>query len=195
MKAILTWQDRFCLEQMKQFGLFAEIMPQKLEISNGVIIVPCSDGDQFDDVYGHIAKVCREVQIGRIHTVALNGGGILMSNQLPAEQQRHGDCLLENILTASAIKGIKDIFLYTHFPCAIAMSNGLGVIDQAFYLKMAKTRLKEANLELRIKCFFHVDKYDEQEGGSHKRRTYFMPKEKWESAEVLGLLHAYKNHL
>lgn len=178
---------------MKHTGLFAEILPEKLDIAHGIIIAPCSDGDQFDDVYGHIAKVCREVQINRIHAVALNGGGMLMGGQLPPEQQRHGDCMFENIINASRIKTIRDVFLYTHFPCAIASGNSLSVIDQALYLKRAKARLRETNPDLRVKCFFHIDKYDEQEGGSHKRRTYFMPREKWENRDILRGLRFLKN--
>ena len=168
MKAILTQHDRLCLEQMKQFGLFAEIIPQKLAISNGVVAAFCSDGDQFYDLYSHTARVCEEaVGTIRIHPITLNGGGILMSGQLREEQCQHGQTMQENILAAVVMKGIKDVFLYTHFPCGIAISHCLGVIDQALLLRMAKNRLKEANPELRIKCFFHVEKYDEQEGGSH----------------------------
>lgn len=197
MKPFLSVHERRCIDRLIELRLFQKITTEKLDIGKGIIIAPCSDGDQFDDVYSHIAGVCKEtVATNRIHPVALNGGAILMSNQLPEQQRRHGDCMLENILKASEIKKIEDVFLYTHFPCAIASSNGLAVIDQGRYLMMAKKRLRETSPNLRIKCFFHIDMYDEVEGDSHKRRTYFVPKEMWENeAYLLPVLHELRNVL
>ena len=157
--------------------------------------MPCSDGHQFKDVYNHIRGVCEKVvDIDCIHPVALNGGAILMSGRLPEERQAHGKTMFENIIEASCIKKCDDVFIYTHFPCAVAMASGIGVVDQGLYLMMAKKRLKAAAPHLRVKCFFHIDMYDEVEGDSHKRRTYFVPKELWENeAFLLPVLHELKS--
>lgn len=196
-KPILTAIEKHCISNLLRLELFQSITKEKLNIGNGIIIAPCSDGDQFDDVYSHIASVCKvAVASNRIHPVALNGGAILMSGLLPEQQCRHGECMSENILKASEIKDIKDVFLYAHFPCAIARGNGLGVVDQGQQLMRAKKRLKEAAPDLRIKCFFHIDMFDEKEGDSHKKRTYFMPKEKWNDEElILSVLHGCKGML
>ena len=195
MKPILSAHDKRCINKLIESKLFQRIMTEKLDISNGIIIAPCSDGDQFDDTYKHIASICN-MPTNRIHPVALNGGAILMGNRLPEEQSGHGDCMFENILKASEIKSIKDVFLYGHFPCAIARANSLGVVDQGLSLMEAKKRLKEAATDLRIRCFFHIDMYDEVEGNSHKKRTYFMPKEMWNNEELtLPVLHDYRSGL
>ncbi len=197
MKPILSEHDKHCIKKLIELGMFINVMPEKLEIGKGIVIAPCSDGDQFDDVYSHIAGVCKHtVTANRIHTVALNGGGMLMSDNLRQEYNADGEAMLRSIIAAVEIKGINDVFLYTHFPCAIAIAHGLGVVDQGRFLMMAKRRLKEAAPSLDIKCFFHLDMYDEKEGSSHKKRTYFMPKEMWKNDEsLLPVLNEFKNLL
>lgn len=199
MKQILTPLEKRCINKLIELKLFDSIMTEKLNISNGIIIVPCSDGHQFGDVYGHIATVCKQVvDVDLIHPVALNGGAMLMSNLLPEKQCRHGNTMLENILEASQpnVKNTKDVFLYAHFPCAIARGNGIGVVDQGLYLMKAKKRLQEADPGMRIKCFFHIDTFDEVESGTHKKRTYFMPKDLWNDEELIhSVLHDYMSML
>jgi len=110
---------------------------------------------------------------------------------LPEQRQRHGDNMAENILEASELKMVNDVFLYSHYPCGVAGKSMLSVIDQALGLIDAKIRLKEQAAHLRIKCFFHVDMYDEAEGASHKRRTYFIPKEKWTGETLQSILREF----
>lgn len=190
MRAVPTKHERFCIEKLKALGMFTNITIGKDDIGQGIIIAPCSDGDQFDDVYGHIAGVCKEtVATNRIHTIALNGGAILMGDQLESRYHQHGDIMLNNILVAREIKKIDDVFLYTHFPCAIARANDLSVVDQGVSLMAAKDRLKQDEPSLRVRCFFHLDLFDETENGTHKRRTYFMPKSAWNKDNIVYVLH------
>ncbi len=191
MDRIPSEYDQRCIKKLKELGFFTHIKPEKFEgIGKGAIIVLCADGDQFVDVHGHITGLCNErVQSRCIHTLALNGGALLMNNsgKLPQKQARHGDILFENVLEASEIKKVNDIFLYSHFPCAVAGGNGMGVVDQGEGLMAAKQRLKQANPNFRISCFFHV--YEAVEGVP-KRRTYFLPKESWQNPEhFISALH------
>lgn len=189
-----TAYDRHCIAKLIELGLLTKIMPERLAVDTGVIIGLCSDGHQFVDAYGHIAVMCNEaVQAPCIHPVALNGGALLMSSMhMPEEQRRHGDTMFENILGASEIKKISDVFLYTHFPCAIAGANGMGVVDQGLCLMEAKKRLKQANPNFRVSCFFHV--YEQDGNSPPKRRTYFLPKEKWNNPEsFIPVLHEFRS--
>jgi hypothetical protein len=201
MQRNLSDVDRANVAMLKEFGMFQDIAPDKLEVGSGVIIACCSDGHQFDDLYKHIARVCKQsVSIDCIHPVALNGGAMLMGckkddNIMFEKQLRHGNVMRENIVDACAIKRVGKVFLYTHFPCAVAVANGLSIVDQGLYLMKAKESLKAQDGDLTVRCFFHIDMYDERENGEHKRRTYFMPREMWGEAAIDRLLHKVKEML
>jgi len=197
MKQILTAHEKRCINKLIELGLFTRVMPEKLGIGKGVIIVPCSDGHQFGDLYRHITDMCKQAaDTELIHPVALNGGAMLMSGHLTAEDGvLDGDAIFRSIIKANKMNRGKDVIIYAHFPCGIARENCVGVVDQGLYLMMAKKRLKEAAPNLEIECLFHIDMYDEVEGGTHKRRTYFMPKELWNNAGILPILHDFRSML
>lgn len=193
MTLVLTPQDKYCLQQLKASGLFLNIDAEKLHIVDGVIAVFCGDGDQSDDLYKHVVSVCRgRIADNRIHLVALNGGAILMSGQLGGSQNCHGETMFENVLDASRLKKMNDVFLYMHAPCGIVRAKGFGIVDQVRYLMMARDRLSEVAPRLHLWCFCHVDTYDEAEGATHKRRTYFVPRARWSDEALLPILHELK---
>lgn len=188
MEAVLSQYDQLCIRELIRLGLFTHVVPEKLPSSKGVIVALCSDGHQFQDTYGHIATICREqLHMNCIHPVTLNGGALLMSGDLmPEEEKLDGDRMFRNVLVASQLKGVKDVLLYTHFPCGIARKVGLGVIDQGIRMMAAKKRLKEANPEFNIYNFFHVHGVDSPD----KRRTYFMPRKQWQNEDLVHeILH------
>jgi hypothetical protein len=195
MDRIPSAKEQKHINMFKQLGLFVHVNPEKLEgIGKGVIVALCADGDQFIDAHGHIASLCNKNVPRCIHTLALNGGALLMSNGngslMGDEEKEDGNVLFKHILKASKIKQVENVFLYSHYPCAVAISNRLSVLDQCLHLMDAKQRLKSTDPRFRVSCFFHVH---EEEQGESKRRTYFLPKEMWENQEnYMPVLHDFQ---
>lgn len=166
--------DRGFLRELRGFGALVEVEPASMDFVDGVIAVLCGDGDQFFDVYGHIAEICRgKIGRERVQTLSHNGGAFTLSTRWPTPEE--AIVLRRHILQTVMIKGIKTVVLYGHAPCGAAGLCHLSIRQTIEYLMEAKGVVKSLRDDLRVMCFFHIDW---EEDGS-KKRTYFLSRDKW----------------
>lgn len=70
------------IELIKKFqtnGVLQTVDTHRLDQKNGAIIVSCADGDQIHDLFHYHERLFNEAGVPpRIHTLALNGGTLLL---------------------------------------------------------------------------------------------------------------------
>ncbi|MDO8663319.1 MAG: hypothetical protein Q7K28_00545 [Candidatus Wildermuthbacteria bacterium] len=166
--------DQAILRELRQFDVFVDVNPALMNLSNGVCMVPCADGDQFDDVYAHMKKfVLQQRETPRIHPLPQHGGALVISASSLLNRNSRGSNLLEDI---SAVPGMKEIYtvaLYSHAPCAAADRANLSLLKQISLLKEADAMIQTQLPHLQALSFFQTDT------GSAKKRTYFVSGVKW----------------
>lgn len=148
----------------------------------GVILITCSDCDQFPDIFIHKTKVLKRCgcKNPRIHTFAWNGGALRLIPDSPANRRGRSFAidLMDEIRDAMEMKELKNIALYIHSPCGKALSVKLNFYQTLVVLLQAKQRLENKIPEADVACFCQVYY------GRGKRNTYFVSREnfgKWNS--------------
>lgn len=165
-------------EELREAGVLEDVNGNRLDTSNGVILVTCADGDQLGDIF--------KLQSGmtpRIHTLAFNGGGLLIPHRSPANMSFGmsptgaviclGDIYMSQIFAAQELKGINVVALHVHFPCGIARLHSIGPCRLMELLVEAKTRIKtEMPDGMKVAAYLHVAWPD------GRKRTYFVSRRK-----------------
>jgi len=172
----LSDRDRSMIRRLRNARVLEDADAHKLKSPDGVIVVPCSDGDQMPDVFEHQCALAREVgRPVRPHMLSLHGGAMLIAENCPLYREyRVDDLLLQHIREAEGtdLKGIGTVVLYIHAPCGAAGLAGLSLVEQVVLLIRAKERVKEIDTTNAVVCFVHVDYGDRQ-------RTYFISRDRW----------------
>lgn len=173
----LSNEDRILIEELRRYGVLQDIDGHRLDQKHGAIILTCADGDQMHDLFHHHEKIITSnlSATPRIHTLALNGGALLLPPASPLHQKFNEDLvLLHHIKVARDLKEINTIVLYSHAPCGVAAQYNLSFFKVIQYLIEAKNLLKQDDKKIKVACFCHVDY------GDKKKRTYFVSRERFE---------------
>jgi hypothetical protein len=171
----LNGVDSLAIRLMRSVGVLEDLNPHRLDQKDGVIMVACADGDQMPDLFAHQARlVSAHRDAPRVHTLALNGGALLIPTRSPLRNKalREGDVLCQHITAARKLKGISTIVLYGHTPCGAAGLHDLGIHDCISLLVEAKAQIRKTYPRVPIACFFHV-------ADGAKKRTYFISPKRW----------------
>lgn len=169
-------EEKQLLCRLRAERVLVDIDPKRIDVRNGVIALFCSDGDQKEDLDGHLAELCREQQQGkaREHVLALNGGAILLSGIW--QYREEAVVIRRHLEQAVALKGIKTVALYGHWPCGAAGVMQYPILKVIACLMEAKAKVKRMfDGDVRVVPFFHVDWAEEKE----RKRTYFLSVEEW----------------
>ncbi|MBI5222333.1 MAG: hypothetical protein HY980_02445 [Candidatus Magasanikbacteria bacterium] len=148
-------------------------------------IVACSDGQRLPEITTFHQRLA-ESQISAgldsccIHTLALNGGGLLLAEESPVVNPnlREDRVFHEHLCDAIRIKGLDangkrpTIVLYTHMPCGAAELHNLDPVEQMEWLALAKERLKFAHPNWQILLCVHVHYPATNGRKEEKPRTY-----------------------
>lgn len=182
MAQILPEEVSF-FEKLRTAGVLEDIDAKRVDASRGAILVSCADGDQMADVFQQTENLSY-----RLHTLTLNGGGLILPEQSPAnavltppdcpKQVRLGDVFLDQIITARALKHIDLIALHVHCPCGVAGAFKIGPQKLIELLIAAKDRLKESLQGVKVCAFVHIAWPD------GRKRTYFVSRDKWRAFSV-----------
>lgn len=170
----LNGVDRAYLRSLREKNILMDIESHLLNQKDGVIMIACADGDQMADVFKKQEEYLLEQrEIPRIHTLALNGGALVIPADSPLNSElSKGKVIVDDIKGAMMLKGIKTIVLYAHAPCGAAGLCHLSAEEAIQFLVKAKKELKKVFADIKVACFFHVD------WGDHKR-TYFISATRW----------------
>ncbi|NQV89948.1 hypothetical protein HQ487_00900 [Candidatus Uhrbacteria bacterium] len=163
----LSNEDLRVIKFLREQGVLENDDAGKLESPDGVIVIPCSDGDQMPDVFTHQCQLAYDGGWPvRPHMPSLHGGAMLIAEECPLYRDPHGgELLLQHIREAEGpdLKGIGTVVLYVHAPCGAAGLANLTIIHQIVYLMRAKERVKAIDTTNKVCCFIHVD-YGVDEG-------------------------------
>ncbi len=202
---MLSVEDRAIVADLCENGVLLDAEGHRLDQTNGVMMITCSDGDQMPDIFKYQSGFCQTQRTDpRIHLFALNGGALLLPENSPInrataklisnEEDGHSSActkpnqgmvsihlqqdlvLLWNIQAARQLKDIHTIALYAHAPCGAATLCGLNMVQVLNYLIQAKARLRHTFPGLKVACFCHID-HGKDENGKPKKRSYFVPVE------------------
>lgn len=172
--AKVTVADLELLKEFRNAGILEDVNPSKIK-GKGVILVCCSDGDQMHDIFTHQVRIIEVIKPGpRIHTIAMNGGALLLPRDSPLSAELHEDeVMLWHIAGARKLKDIHTVVLYAHAPCGAAGLANLTLLKVIELLIQAAKRLNTIYAQLQVIPMFHVD-YD-----GKKKRSYFLSIQKW----------------
>lgn len=141
------------LRKLRNMEALQEIRPEAFdEERNGSILISCGDRDRITDIFSHLREMVD------IHTITLNGGGILLADGSFATRRQ---IILEDCLDASKIKGSTFVKTLGHFPCGKALQRGYTAKDIVLMTLEGKKNIREALASridgLRILPLMHVD--------------------------------------
>lgn len=174
----LSVEDSALVRELRRAGVLEDVEEHRLDQSNGIILITCSDGDQFFDIFAHQVKMQTDQRPTdpRIHVFGWHGGALACAVHSPVNKRKHADLVfLDQIRAAREMKNINTVALYAHAPCGAADGNNVSLLE-AFDLQVrAKAKIKTLNQGIRVACFFHVDY------GNGVKRTYFLSRPKWDA--------------
>ena len=190
----LSDPERSFLRRMREREILREVRAPEFDLSDGMILATCADGAQFDDLYGHLRKVChqRGLDQARIHALGLNGGALQIAEESPLNDQLGEDRVyMAHIAGGRVLKGFHTVVLMAHSPCGAAGLANITLEQEIDYLMLAKQRIRtESDAQttalaqkfgktidippVKVICLFHVDY-------GNGRRTYHVSKEAWSS--------------
>lgn len=178
----LSLEDRRTYEYLLRLQILRRVLPDKLnaqKFRKGLMLTCCSDGDQFEDVYTHIVKVClQHMPWPRVHLLPRMGGALVIPHGLGREH--YGPQLVEDILTTYKLKDIETLALYAHAPCGAAKAANLNLAQVLDLLAKAKFHMKQEikknKIPLDVVCFVHID------SGAGGKHTYHFPVAQWQLA-------------
>ncbi|MFA6161628.1 MAG: hypothetical protein WC766_05705 [Patescibacteria group bacterium] len=174
MEIELSAEDLEIKNALKGKGILEDVNHHKIDLANGVILTACADGDQMPDIFKHVTQSCCVHRSDpRIHTIALNGGALLIPRNSPVTQLGEDRVIIEHIRAACKLKKIFTVALYAHAPCGMAGYYDLDLMHVLELLVQAKERIKTELVGTKAVCFVHIAKPD------GRRNTYFLSAAKW----------------
>jgi hypothetical protein len=175
--AVLSESDYRLIREWREFGVLQDVDDHRLDQREGVILITCSDGDRFCDIFAkQVRMVEGQCKDPRIHTFAWNGGILRIAPGSPANKpgRTTDEDLLDEVADARAMKGINLVAGYSHIPCGKAGACKISP-EQVIRLHIAaKRRIKELNRGIKVANFCHIDY------GNGSKRTYFLSRCSWE---------------
>ena len=169
------------LRKLRDEGFLQEIKPNAFVTEpNGSILISCGDRDRVSDIFSHLNGMVN------IHTIMLNGGGILLADGPFATQRQ---IILEDCLDAHKIKGSRFIKTLGHFPCGKAHQRGFTAKDIVLMTLEGKKNIR-AELSgriagLRILPLMHVD-WRDSDTPKRELKTYAMQCRHYECIKTVG---------
>jgi hypothetical protein len=171
----LSAKDLEFISELKEAEVFQPIKGHLIDQSKGVILVTCSDGDRFPEIFQHQVRLqadCRPDP--RIHVLAWHGGALACATCSPVNRRKGAHkVFLDQIKDAREWKNIDTVVLEAHGPCGAAGFFGVS-LEQCLALQIgAKKNVRRLNKGIQVSCFFPV--FD-----GEKQKTFFFSREKWE---------------
>ncbi len=167
MRQVLTGEENELVSTFKKDGVFQRFTVEELRsvTKNGGVAIICSDGDI--DAYFYHTKISQ-----RPHAIKVFGGPLILSPDFAGYNKIFTQGLIENLKWGMEAKQTETIFLYSHYPCGVAIK-----FRHYFEVTVALTaRLKEIFLADsffkpdKIYSLFHVKRMNKS--GQIEQNTY-----------------------
>jgi hypothetical protein len=169
----ISKDDWIFLRKLRDHGILMDVNPELISLINGIGIILCADGDQFDDSYLFYRRMMVKAGLPpRIHVLTMHGGSIVLPKNSPLNNNKRGENLLEQIKETKKIKGINTFISNAHAPCGAAGLAQISILDQFRLHKEADLIIQSEIPDVQAVSLFHVYWGD-------RRRIYFFSGEKW----------------
>lgn len=180
--------DHRVVKSLREARVLADVKPELLDWSTGVIWVPCPDGDQFHDRYTKMVAFWERYHqvVGegsppppRIHPVTFAGGALNIPANSPliVDFPRDQAVFFEMNIGYSK-KGIRLVVVEYHAPCGRAGDAKICFVTETELILAAKTRTRERFPDCKVVAFAHVD-YNGAACPTPKKNTYFLDRAEW----------------
>ncbi len=176
-KLVIDPESKDFLRACERDGRMVVPEPNKLDLSQGAVVVPCADGDQMEHLEDQLRAICIVQKVPpRYHKLTAHGGAMILSPDWPDTKPNNTrpQNLEEDILDAQAMKEMSTILLFGHAPCGKVGMCGVTVQESVRHLMQAKHRMKACSGPTRVvRCLMQVD------WGGGDKQIYFLPAERW----------------
>lgn len=165
-------------------GLDPDQLPQHEE---GWLLLPCSDGHRFRDLWNFHLEKCGRGSCH--HPLAELGGTLVLGHGSPLAKTRRGfhvdEVLIDKIEDSLSFKNLRNVAAYTHFPCSAADAFSLSPWQQLDLFASAVRRLHREFPHTHVVPFCHVH-YPDNYHQNKEFRTYFVDLELYEELRSAG---------
>lgn len=170
----LTDNDLRLAREMRDANVLQDIDPHCVDCKDGLMLVTCSDGDRFYDIYTKkVEVVLSQRRDARIHTFGWNGGALRLAvygirfrwlGRILFHIARFVLSFLgvpiidpiDEIAKARDMKGIDTAGLVGHGPCGWAYASKKDLTKVMRMLIRAKNNLKAAIPGIKVKLYPHI---------------------------------------
>lgn len=170
---------------LRDLEVLRDLDPDKLPPhEEGWLLLPCSDGHRFRDMFNFHLEKCGHGPCH--HPLTSLGGALVLGKSSPLAVTKRGyradEVLLDTIEESLELKGLRNMAAYTHFPCSAAGSVNLSPRQQFDLFESAIDRLHRRFRQTRVVAFCHVHYL------ANKYRTYFANTELYSELKFAGCL-------
>jgi hypothetical protein len=179
MAGHLSEADRVLIQQLREAEVLQDIDRHQLDLRQGVILITCSDGHRFPNIFNHQSSLMLEAGVEPIiHTLSWHGGALACAPCSPINRRKDDHkVFLEQVSDAIKLKGIYTILSHAHAPCGAAGLHGVDLTLEIALHMRAKDMMKKLentfSKEIKVVPHFDVDY------GEGKQRTYYLCRTKW----------------
>ena len=158
MQLELSDEDREIIDELFANKVLVDVEPYRIDAPNGFMALLCSDCDQFADKYGFLSKICRvQCPHDRIHIIALNGGGTLLSPHSPTRVGDEHIIISRHVAGAMKMKGLSTLVSKCHAPCGAAYALNMNFNECLRQTFAGKRFVKAETTGLHVACFAPID--------------------------------------
>lgn len=179
----LSSNDEATVRALRAANVLQDIASHRLDQKDGVILLTCSDGDHFFDIFSRQLEMQQgQCHDKRIHVLAWHGGSLRLVAGSPANKQpNEHEIFLEEVQFARNGKGMNTVALYAHAVCGKADACDIDFLRLMRLHMQAKNAVKQMNNGISVACFLHITYPD------MRRRTYFVSRPHWD--QWIGTSH------
>lgn len=165
------------IEEFCGAGVFGPVRGSELDLSEGLNLVVCSDGEDFSEIFDFWRRLCRgQCRRARVQPFTLLGGGYLLAEGSPVIGDHREDLmLLDHLRRGSRGRKIPTTVIAGQAPCLAANDQALEIPQAIAQLFRGKDRLVKEAISRKAACVVHVN------FGCGKREAYHLSRKRWEA--------------
>ena len=177
----LTEQDLALLQDWHKYAVLRDLDRNLLDEGEGAMLVTCSDGNHFHDVFGHHREtklrsgICRD---SRIHPFSWHGGALRLAPNTPVNSFPNEDQVWMKEVVDGWNMGYGQVALYCHMRCKKATLCNVSSLEVVSIQMQTKKLVKQHCPGIIAACFLHVAY------SPVVKRTSFIERVSWESWEA-----------
>jgi hypothetical protein len=172
--------EAFFIETLITGGILTPVITEEFRAQAGSLIFSCADGDQMHDLHKRHHGHCENGTCQ--HWFSTNGLGLKLAKNSPVATAEETALWWQYAREAVALKELKAITIYGHWPCGIAVGASLPVFEQMDLYVKAKLAMRNIKFEAVVSVEIHIDHRFNQNihGAPPFKGIYHLNRALWE---------------